>query len=362
MTAITGERYDVVVVGSGPAGAGAARALTGSGLRTLIVERYGLPRFKMCSGIVFPSGRKFIAENFGDIPEKVLSTPELVKGQRIHPTVDAPSFEAPFAVFDGEEGCEPEALNTSRSELDYWLCSENDAELVGGCVFDDFSPREEGYLVHLRHRGHPVTIRTRFLIGADGTLSTVRRKAFPGFDEGIGLLPNYEEFYLGDIDLEPGWLHLFLDRSITGYFATVFLDEGRIQVVTGVHREESIREYFRAFRSHLEERHGLKVKEKLSTHGIVLTDMSAQKNYCLGTDNLLLVGEAGGFLRGGEGITSSLTSGKAAGEAVLQSVTSGKPAIDHFRELAAGELAVCELVHERLEQALGFNVFKRPLR
>jgi flavin-dependent dehydrogenase len=360
--AVVAEKYDVVIVGSGPAGAGAARALTGSGLKTLIVERYELPRFKMCSGIVFPSGRKFIAERFGDIPEKVLSTPELVRGQRIHPTVDAPSFDAPFAVFDGEEGCEPEALNTSRSELDYWLCSESDAELVGGCVFDDFAPEEGEYLVRLRHRGRQVSVRTRFLIGADGTLSSVRRKAFPGFDDGIGLLPNYEEFYLGDIDLEAGWLHLFLDRSITGYFATVFLEEGRIQVVTGVNRAESIRQYFRAFRSHLEERHGLVVREKLAGHGIVLTDMSAQKNYCLGSENLLLVGEAGGFLRGGEGITSSLTSGKAAGEAVLQSLVTGKPAIDHFRDLAAEELAVCEMVHARLEGALGFNVFKRPSR
>ena len=61
-------------------------------------------------------------------------------------------------------------------------------------------------------------------------------------------------------------------------------------------------------------------------------------------------------------VPSALTSGKAAGEAILQSVESGKPAIEHFRELASGELRTCEMVHERLEAALGFNVFKRPLR
>ena len=33
------DSYDVVIVGSGPAGAGTAKALTGSGLDTLIVER-----------------------------------------------------------------------------------------------------------------------------------------------------------------------------------------------------------------------------------------------------------------------------------------------------------------------------------
>lgn len=350
---------DVVIVGSGPAGAGAAKGLSGAGLRTLIVERHELPRFKMCSGILFPSGRKFVADHFGDIPEKVLCSPERVEGNRIYPSVSAPSFDAPFAIFDAEEGCEAEGLNTSRSQLDYWLCSQSDAELVDDCLFDDLEQVDGEYLVRLRHRGRRVAVRSRFLIGADGTLSRVRRKAFPGFDENIGLIPNYEEFYLGDIDLEPGWLHLFLDRSITGYFATVFFDEERIQVVTGVHRDESVRQYFRAFRSHLEQRHGLVVKEKVSDHGIVLTDMSARKKYCLGSGNLLLAGEAGGFLRGGEGITSALTSGKAAGEAIRQSIASGKPAIEHFRELAAEELAICEMVHERISGALGFNVFAR---
>ena len=38
--------------------------------------------------------------------------------------------------------------------------------------------------------------------------------------------------------------------------------------------------------------------------------------------DLLLVGEAGGFLRGGEGITSALTSGKAA--AALSSAAAGR--------------------------------------
>jgi flavin-dependent dehydrogenase len=354
--------YDVVIVGSGPAGAGAARALSGSGLRTLIVERFELPRFKMCSGIVFPSGRKFIADHFGQLPDKVLCSPERVEGTRIYRSLDAPSVDAPLAIFDAEEGMEAQGLNTSRSELDYWLCSQSDAQLVGGYCFEDFELDGQEYVVQLEHGDREVSVRTKFLVGADGTLSQVRLRAFPDFDESVGWIPNYEEFYLADVDLEPGWLHLFLDRSITGYFATVFHDEGRLQVVTGAHRQEPVREYFRAFRSHLEAKHGLVVKETLASHGIGLTDMSAQKNYCLGAENLLLAGEAGGFLRGGEGITSALTSGKAAGEAILASVASGKPAIEHFRELASHELRICEMVHERLEAALGFNVFKRPLR
>lgn len=37
------DTYGVVIVGFGPAGAGAARSLTGAGWRVLIAERHELP-------------------------------------------------------------------------------------------------------------------------------------------------------------------------------------------------------------------------------------------------------------------------------------------------------------------------------
>lgn len=353
------DTYDVVIVGSGPAGAGSAKALSGSGLKTLIVEKDKLPRYKMCSGIVFPSSRKFIADNFGDFPEDLLCSPELIKGNRIFATIDSPVMDVPFSIFDEGEGLEEEGFNTWRSNLDFWLCSQTGADLVDECRFDDFDTDGKEYVVKLRHLGEKTSVRAKFLIGADGTISMVRKTAFPGFDKTVGLIPNYEEAYTGKIDLEPGWLYLFMDRSVTGYFATVFHKDGQIVVVTGVNQRESVKKYFQAFRSHLQEQHGLVIEKMTSSHGIVLTDMSALKNYCLGSANILLVGEAGGFLRGGEGITSSLISGKAAGDAVLESIKSGKPAIDQFEELASEEMETCNKVHENISGAIGFNVFTR---
>lgn len=353
------DQYDVMIVGSGPAGAGAAKALSGSGLRVLIVERAKLPRYKMCSGIVFPSARKIIEDNFGYLPKELMCNPETTKGNRIFVTNEAPMVDLPFSVFDNGLGLEKEGFNTRRADLDHWLCSQTDADLVDDCCFHGFKKQGDGYVVELVNRGMKNTVRVKFLIGADGTGSKVRRTAFPDFDANVGLLPNYEESYVADIDLEPGWLYMFFDRRITGYFATVFHKDGQVVIVTGTNQRESVKECFSYFIEHLKIRHGLKVHEKTTANGIVLTDMSAKRNYCLGTENLILVGEAGGFLRGGEGITSALMSGMAAGEAVIQSLKTGAHAIGFFRKLAAAELAVCEEVHNKVTTTLGYNVFVR---
>src|SRR5690242_21026086 len=42
--------FDVAVVGSGPAGATAARSLAGRGLKVALLEREALPRYKTCGG------------------------------------------------------------------------------------------------------------------------------------------------------------------------------------------------------------------------------------------------------------------------------------------------------------------------
>ena len=355
----TKNQYDVIIVGAGPAGAGAAKALTGSGLETLMVERDAMPRYKMCSGVLFPGSVKAVADDFGEFPKEVFCRPREIKGNRAYLSEETPCFEVSFSAFAEDESLPENGLNIRRAELDHWLCRQSDARIIDHCRFEGCERDEDGYTVRLHHQGQERTVRSRYLVGADGTMSAVRKAAFPGFDEKIGLIPNYEEFYKGAIDLEPGWLYLFLDRKFTGFFATVFHKDDEIVVVTGVKHKEPVREYFQAFRSHLEDKHGLRVDEKIDSHGIMLHDMSASKNYCLGENNLLLAGEAGGFLRGGEGITSSLVSGRAAGQAILRSEESGKPAMGIFEELARPELEECEKVHAKLAAMAGFNVFMR---
>jgi flavin-dependent dehydrogenase len=352
-------RYDVVIVGAGPAGAAAAQAMRGHGLESVIVEKAKLPRYKMCSGILFPSARKLIADGFGPIPKEVLCEPVRVRGNRVFLTLESPAVDAPFSVFDDGPGLGEDGLSASRSALDHWLCLESGAAIVDDCLFRAFRRDGNDLVLELRQSGKEVEVRTRYLVGADGTRSAVRGALSSGFEQTLRLIPNYEEWYLGEIDLEPEWLYLFFDRTITGYFATVFHKDGRIIAVTGTRQGDPVKECFKRFTAHLEERHGLAVEKRVERFGCSVHDMSATGNYCLGEENVLLAGEAGGFNRCGEGITSALLTGRAAGECILRSLESGGPAFESYPDAVSGEIESCTKVNRLIEQAVGLNPFTR---
>jgi len=355
------ESYDVLIVGSGPAGAATAKALTGSGLKTVIIEKVSLPRDKMCSGILLPSGRKFVSDNFGDIPEKVFCKPKEIKGTRMYITNESDCVELPFSIFDPNKELPATGFNTYRSELDLWLCNQSDASMVSDCRFVDYSQDCNDILVMVKHQGKDVKLKTKYLVGADGPQSGVRRAAFPEFDKSVNWIPAYEEWYEGTSSLEPGWLYLFLDREVTDFFATVFHKDMQIHVTTGCKQGKSPKEYQRRLVEHVSSKHGLKIDRTTIKRGIVLNDMVGRKNYIFGKDNVLITGEAAGMLRGAEGITSAMTTGKAAGESIVRSIEPAKTAFECFleHEMLISEIEHCEQVLRDLEAAVGFNWYTR---
>ena len=56
------ERYDLVVVGGGPAGSMTAAELAGAGHRVLLLDKAAFPRHKACSDYLNPAGTQLLAE------------------------------------------------------------------------------------------------------------------------------------------------------------------------------------------------------------------------------------------------------------------------------------------------------------
>ena len=73
------KRYDVIIVGAGPAGSTAARHCGLKGLKTLLLEKEKIPRYKPCAGgITFAA----VKELDFDIPEELIE--RKCHGMRIH--------------------------------------------------------------------------------------------------------------------------------------------------------------------------------------------------------------------------------------------------------------------------------------
>lgn len=65
-------KYDVIVVGAGPAGAVTARGLAMAGVKTLLVEKEKLPRYKTCAGGINVRAANLLDFDIAPVVERVI--------------------------------------------------------------------------------------------------------------------------------------------------------------------------------------------------------------------------------------------------------------------------------------------------
>ena len=66
-------KYEVIIIGAGPAGATLAYELASKGIRVLLIEKEALPRYKCCAGGVTFRAAKLLNLNIHEVVEDVVS-------------------------------------------------------------------------------------------------------------------------------------------------------------------------------------------------------------------------------------------------------------------------------------------------
>lgn len=149
---------DVLIIGSGPAGASAARALRGSGMDTIVLERLSDARF---------SGYHSICGEA--VSRRMLTLNDIPRGCVVR-DIDRIYIESP----DGGRVTVPaDGSIVDRRAMIMTLLGSSDAEIVRGTA-TGISRDGDGYVAETTAG----TIRCRYLIGADGAHSVVRRDLF----------------------------------------------------------------------------------------------------------------------------------------------------------------------------------------
>jgi geranylgeranyl reductase family protein len=313
------EEYDVVVVGGGVAGSVAARFAAKRGFKTLLLEKFKTPRSKPCSGIQFQYFEKLIGEK---IPREKLCRNELYKVEMITPK---------GKVLKGKM----KMLNFWRSTFDSWLNSlaaDAGADFHDNTSLIDFveDKSEDKIIVKVSAEGKQEEVKARYLIGADGMLSRVRRKLRPqDFDKkASGATVNY--YFVGDAKLDPNTLYMFYKREFCPLmFAWVYLKDDKWVIGTGAN--ENPLEYAERFFNYAKEKYGLR-GEIVKKEGFSST---LKSTVYLGEGRMLLVGDAAGLvdLYRGVGIDNAALSGRLAVKAITKAEEEGLEAAKAYENL-----------------------------
>ncbi|MHA1579978.1 MAG: geranylgeranyl reductase family protein [Candidatus Freyarchaeota archaeon] len=156
------EKYDVLVVGAGPAGSMAAMKAAEGGAETLIVEKQKLPRFKLCGGNI----ANWVVVKLG-IPEEVLDRKYTSITFCTPPKYEKQNFRVPGAYW-----------GVYRDRFDYHLTEM--AVKAGAEVRDGIHIRDvikEGGAIRGVVTGDGEQIHADVVIACDGVYSLIARKS-----------------------------------------------------------------------------------------------------------------------------------------------------------------------------------------
>ena len=154
-------RYDVIVVGAGPAGSYAAYLLAKRGASVAVLDRAAFPREKPCGGALSRKALELLEFDLAPV------THGRVAGAWL-------AFEGRALYRDGGGTV---AAMTVRTELDAFLLERAvaaGAEFRPGAAFCAIEAGAKDLTVRTAHGD----LRTRYLFAADGVASTVRARVF----------------------------------------------------------------------------------------------------------------------------------------------------------------------------------------
>ncbi len=307
--------YDAIVIGAGPGGSAAAHLLADAGMRVALIDKESFPRDKLCGGMLSERTEKVYKSIFGggwdDVYEFSSSGARFFYKDRLLNEVN--DYRPIFF--------------TNRSTLDHHLvklaCARGATLLEKTCAA---SLEPDNGLVRLKNG---TSISGDFIIGADGVASMVARDL--GFSmqkkklaasleieyPRQGKLANLDrpEIYFGFIRWGYGWVLPKKDTLTIGIAGLVQKNQG-------------LKSSFNAF---LEQVCTGVPDIKWKGHPLPFCNFMLRP----GKGNILLVGDAGGFVEPvtGEGIAFAMQSGSYAAHAILDAINCGNPqsAVQFYR-------------------------------
>ncbi len=299
------EMYDVIVIGAGPAGSTAAKVLSDRGYKVLLVEKFKLPRYKSCSGVLIKKTIDLVKLHFGkEIPAFTMCTPTQNRGM----------------IFTDDKGkelrFEQAGLNIWRSSFDYWLASqaaESGTEIMDWVTVISCDEKEDSVLVTLR--GEKIhTKKARYVLDCEGVVGSIKRKLLK---TDLPYINTFQTFNEGVIHLDPHYFYAYLQPDLSEYDAWFNVKDDQLVLGVSVKNPSNTKMFYERFVGYMQKQYGLAIKKQIKSERWLMPHIRPKCNIDFGVGRILFAGEIAGFLNPmGEGISSGIESGFHAANAI----------------------------------------------
>ncbi len=285
--------FDAAIIGLGPAGATLARLLS-SKLNLFALDGTTQKGEKPCGGLLAPDAQKALASLGLTLPNEVLASPQIFSVKTI-------------GIEKSRIRYYPRSyINLHRHTFDRWLVSliPDSVTIADGICRAVWQENDLYHVAYTLPDGCQREITARYLIGADGANSIIRRTFFK-HQKMQSYVAIQQWFH--QVEGNPFYSCVF-DKSKDS-LCSWSISKDHALVFGGAYQAKNCRGTFERQKRALHG-FGFSFNEAYKTEGCLVLKPKALERFCLGRDNVFLLGEAAGFISPSslEGISWAMNS------------------------------------------------------